>query len=575
MSFSEKLQTIKYSKLSELKKVELLEEAVLNGTVEDLKTVIENCKSFEYTARALGIACRYGSYEKAKLLIENGASFKYNSTPAMKRKYDFLEEDFSYTITANFWRGYFTRDTSISLRSVSDEERAEILRLLLRRKVKGFSPGEILDFALRRGDDIVANILLDKNIDPPYRVINMLSETGRSDERDLFLRDISSLSADRCLSVLTLYTEQLKKRDKKIVVTQQSFDGDNNPFWNANVFQYVIENADTSKLTKSKLLEGAVSRNAISVLEIMINAGWLKGAAKRDKLIDFARENKCTEALAWLMDYKNRTADFEKEAQIEQAKLMRELTEKPDSVSALKRSWTYKKLDDGTLQINKYKGNASDVVVPERIGKDTVSTIAGKAFSYSDEIKRKVVSVVIPDSVTNINYSTFEGCTSLTSITIPNSVTNIYYRAFEGCTSLTNITIPDSVKEIAGCAFKGCTSLISITIPDSVTKIGWDAFRGCTSLTSITIPDSVTEIGSGAFEGCTGLDSVTIPNGVKEINSIFEGCTGLTSITIPRSVKEIYGFYGCSNLKTVYTPSGSYAEEYMKKEFPNITVVNI
>ena len=53
---------------------------------------------------------------------------------------------------------------------------------------------------------------------------------------------------------------------------------------------------------------------------------------------------------------------------------------------------------------------------------------------------------------------------------------------------LTEYVIPDGVTEIRTSAFEGCTSLQSVTIPDSVTKIGKAAFAGCTNLQIVTIP---------------------------------------------------------------------------------------
>ena len=119
-------------------------------------------------------------------------------------------------------------------------------------------------------------------------------------------------------------------------------------------------------------------------------------------------------------------------------------------------------------------------------------------------------NTVIPESVTEIGDSAFEGCETMTSITIPNSVTKIGKGAFSGCFALTSINIPESVTEIGDLAFRWCEALTSINIPNSVTKIRDFAFRWCEALTSINIPDSVTEIGRWAFDGCENLKEIIL-----------------------------------------------------------------
>ena len=125
-------------------------------------------------------------------------------------------------------------------------------------------------------------------------------------------------------------------------------------------------------------------------------------------------------------------------------------------------------------------------------------------------LERKIRTAVIPEGITTIGNSAFNGCASLTSVTISDSVTIIGNAAFYGCTSLTSVTIPGSVTSIEQNAFFNCTSLTNIVIPDSVTIIGQTAFYGCTSLTSVTIPGSVTSIGDSAFNKCESLTSVTV-----------------------------------------------------------------
>ena len=96
------------------------------------------------------------------------------------------------------------------------------------------------------------------------------------------------------------------------------------------------------------------------------------------------------------------------------------------------------------------------------------------------------------------------------------AVTEIEEEGFISKT-LKEITIPDSVTSIGNSAFNGCTSLTSVTIGNGVTSIGEYAFGGCASLTSVTIPDNVTSIGEYAFAGCAALtihcEAESIPDG--------------------------------------------------------------
>ena len=171
---------------------------------------------------------------------------------------------------------------------------------------------------------------------------------------------------------------------------------------------------------------------------------------------------------------------------------------------------------------------------------------------------RQLVSVTIPNSVTTIDSSAFEGCSNLISVTIPNSVTSIGSTAFYNCTGLTSVTIGNSVTSIGRWAFASCTNLTSITIPNSVTSIEYAAFSWCSNLTTVTIPNSVTYIGSYAFNECSDLTSVTIPNSVTFIEEgVFSKCSSLTSVNIPNSVTRIgkSAFAVCSSLTSVNIPN--------------------
>jgi type II secretion system protein G len=64
----------------------------------------------------------------------------------------------------------------------------------------------------------------------------------------------------------------------------------------------------------------------------------------------------------------------------------------------------------------------------------------------------------------------FEG-TNITEFTFKPGTTKIPKHMFYGCDSLTTVVIPDSVVEIQNSAFRDCTSLTSITIPNPDTVI--------------------------------------------------------------------------------------------------------
>lgn len=247
-----------------------------------------------------------------------------------------------------------------------------------------------------------------------------------------------------------------------------------------------------------------------------------------------------------------------------------------------------------------YVPPCGDIILPERVQYNsinyTVTSIGDYAFfSYGDHIGTGLTgSLIIPNSVTNIGYMAFSGCTGFTgSLSIPNSVTSIASWAFENCSGFTGtLIIPSSVTSIRGSSFRNCSGLEGIVvdtdnpvfdsrgncnaiinsstnelvlgckntiIPNDVFSIGSYAFAGCSGLTgNLIIPNSVTMIGDAAFRDCIGLtNNLSLPSSITSISpETFLGCIGLTSITIPNSVTTIgsVAFSKCSGLTSIIIP---------------------
>ena len=202
----------------------------------------------------------------------------------------------------------------------------------------------------------------------------------------------------------------------------------------------------------------------------------------------------------------------------------------------------------------------------------------------SNELIAGCSTTIIPESVTKIGWSAFEGCVGLTSIIIPENVTEIGWSAFEGCSRLTSITIPENVKKIGLRTFKKCSSLTSIIVTEY--NVIYDSRNNCNAIidtksnrliegcSTTIIPESVTKIRMSAFEGCVGLTSIIIPENVTEIGlSAFKGCSGLKEIYCYNFSKDWNDTFDKSLVGNVTIHVPKYALDYVQKSFKKIVPI--
>ena len=117
-------------------------------------------------------------------------------------------------------------------------------------------------------------------------------------------------------------------------------------------------------------------------------------------------------------------------------------------VAVAKQSWTYKKLEDGTLCLNQWRGSGVELTIPVQIGKSAVTMLGDEVCSayiaiFNDlqqamvNTRRRLRLAWIPEGITVLGYGSFNGCRSLTDVYLPQSVEKIGDYAFAHCPKLT------------------------------------------------------------------------------------------------------------------------------------------
>ncbi len=604
--------------LTQKEKAARLQWVVVNSPEGELSKECDALGYVEMSAPALGLACRFRGLGVVKCLVQKGASFDFTSTKEAEEAYHcyigtkkgdyrtnysvYLLKAFGkrlsmplYCLTGMAMEQQMEREDGSLLSFLSDGERADVLRYLLENREKiAFDPEELLYYAIFYKDTALVNELKRQNVKIPEKRVQTIAHgaflsNGYWDE----YVDLTRRLADE--DYLEVMRQLALELDGKLFrYTEGLYDSMKERFCDGRVFEFFYAHFSKEKMNKSAIMRGLIDVEATEAFPVVEREGWLSVPKKRDEMIAYASEKGRTEILAWLLEYKNRTADFADEQEKAEKKLMRELCSAPDSVIALKRLWSYKKREDGTLLITSYKGTDTEVTVPERIGRSTVTAV-GSAFSGMPVDQK--VKITLPQTLRYIENCAFHRIEGLEGIHIPDGVEAIGDFAFYECDQIQNITIPDQVKKIGDHAFQGCSSLEHITIPAQTKTIGLFAFEGCKSLESVIISEGVEKLGSRAFWNCSSMRSVTIPATVKEISSMafalcyqleevnlgegvraigrgaFERCRLLGRIMIPRNIEKIdeFAFAWCCALEDVHISEG--VKEIAAQAFRNCTAL--
>lgn len=420
--------------LTPVEKVQRLERAALNSSPEEIARVYAELGKVELSARALAFAFRFRDVECVKALVEGGASLDVPITHYMIDTYGTYGDDFCvtllenfpengiviFTVTPNIFRYTFKREDGTALKPQPFEKRAETVRYLCEHGEKaGFVAGDLLYYAILFKDEKITAELKRLGVTLTEDCRKLLTKRGGQNE---YIVWTSFLARSNAKSFVPILSRLQKELDAKFHNTKLIYASISDKLYLPENLKFYLENFDTPTPNKTEILKLMIDKSSIAGLAFAEILGWLKQPKKRDEMIEYASERKSTECAAWLLDFKNRTADLAAERAKAEKKLERELNASPNSVAVLKTLWSYKKREDGTIIINGYKGNRSEIEVPAKIGKSPVTAIKSEAFCpYHDRVITKngrflktITEITLPECISEIGEKAFAYIDNLT-----------------------------------------------------------------------------------------------------------------------------------------------------------------
>jgi hypothetical protein len=295
-------------------------------------------------------------------------------------------------------------------------------------------------------------------------------------------------------------------------------------------------------LLKISRVKGAVSTVGTEVIHIY--DGLTTKAAGPD--YDFSGQGmaKAQEKFTWLANQLQNTAENPYPLALEGLDLRKDLWKADDPLGLLYEGLNGKFVD---LDLSACRG-------------DYIPSAVNNSSSYTAQNRPNrdnIVSLILPDTLTDIGDFAFGWCESLVDIDWPDALTTIITSSFRNCTALTTVDLSGTrLAALGQYAFGYSPSLEEIKLPDTLKTIGSYAFINDTALKTIELPDSITRIDGWAFQG-SGLESIVLPSNITSISYTFQNCAALKSVGLPAKLTEIGSstFSRCEALEFIDLPA--------------------
>ena len=209
--------------------------------------------------------------------------------------------------------------------------------------------------------------------------------------------------------------------------------------------------------------------------------------------------------------------------------------------------------DSGISEI-KYHSAFDDIPTLKKAEFGNITKIPSYMFYYCENL----AEFSLPGTLKSIGWCAFES-TAIEKIVIPESVTYIEYYAFESSPNLREVDIKGPLRALPVGIFADCNKLEKLTLPSTISKIETGSLSD-TPIQEFRCPDDLVEIGDNAFYGCKNLERIHFNDKLTHIGDrAFQNCSALKEIYLPESLTSLdsysYAFSNCEILRVLSLPA--------------------
>ena len=167
--------------------------------------------------------------------------------------------------------------------------------------------------------------------------------------------------------------------------------------------------------------------------------------------------------------------------------------------------------------------------------------IGDSAFASSTQTSQTVIFTTIDiPNVKEIGYNAFYRCQKLATIDL-SGVIKLGARAFRECKALSSVILDESLTQIDTYTFYGCTKLTNIDL-SNITSIGQAAFVMVPLAKTLNL-DKLEYVGYQAFYTSALVETLNAPELIEIDEQAFIGCQSLETVNAPKLQKIGYAAF--------------------------------